>query len=610
MCGIAGYFGKRTNLNFEISKIRNVMKNRGPDFFSHKDLSIKNNRLTLFHSRLSIIDLKSRSNQPFIDDQCILIFNGEIYNYIEIREILKKKNYNFKTNSDTEVLLKAYKEYGIDCVNKLTGMWSFALWDANIKKLYLSRDIFGEKPLFYTHDEKNFFFGSEIKFIQEISNKKFIIDNNHIYNNLFNGYKSLNKKNLTQFKNILQLEPGTNLEINLNLNVKKNRYWAPKLKINKDLSYNDAVNKINHLLTNSLKLRMRSDVPIAFCLSGGIDSGYLSCIATKILNKKISTFSLIDKDQRYDESDNINEITKDLNCNTLKVDIEKSKQNFFEKLKLLTCYHDGPIATMSYYIHSLMTKQMANNGFKVSISGVGADEIFTGYYDHFLSFFKTIEHTSYFNDNVKYWKIYIKPFIRNKNLLNYKHYIKNPFNRENIYEENFDLWQFSRSKNKLEFFEEKYCKEFLRNRMMNEMFHETVPVMLKHDDLNSMNNSIENRSPFLDKKLYEFSLTIPPNFLINKGYQKNLLRDASKGILNDKVRLDRKKRGFNTSINSIVDLKNKENLNKIFSKKNPINEYVDLEKIQSKINYKLIPNHLSKMIFSIITTNYFLEKNL
>ena len=146
--------------------------------------------------------------------------------------------------------------------------------------------------------------------------------------------------------------------------------------------------------------------------------------------------------------------------------------------------------------------------------------------------------------------------------------------------------------------------------MMNEMFHETVPVMLKHDDLNSMYNSIENRSPFLDRELYEFSLTIPPEYLISNGYQKNLLRQSSKNFLIDKIRLDRKKRGFNASINSILNLKNKKNIDKIFNNVDPINEYVNLKKLYKTINFENIPNHLSKLLFSIVTTNYFLEENL
>ena len=610
MCGIAGYFGKSGLVDFKISELKSTMKNRGPDFFNYFSSAIANNNISLFHSRLSIIDLEDRSNQPFIDDDCVLVFNGEIYNYLEIRKQLKKKNYIFNTASDTEVLLKSYKEFGIDCVKKFIGMWSFALWDKKKKKLFLSRDTFGEKPLFYYFDKKNFFFGSEIKFIKKLSQFKLNINDDYIANNLFNGYKSLNKKDLTQFQNIFQLEPGTNLEINLDLKIKKKKYWHPKLQIDKSLSYNDAIKTTNQLLIKSLELRMRSDVPVAFCLSGGIDSGYLASLASKVFNKKISTFSLIDEDSRYDESDNINAIINDLKCDSTKIEINRSKNNAFNEIKKLTHYHDSPIATLSYYIHSKMTKRIADKKFKVSISGVGSDEIFTGYYDHFLSFFQTTKSSNYFNDNLDSWKINVRPFIRNPNLREHELYIKNPNNRENVYEKNFNISKFSKLNINSKFNEKFFCKELLRNRMMNEMFHETVPVMLKHDDLNSMYNSIENRSPFLDRELYEFSLTIPPEYLISNGYQKNLLRQSSKNFLIDKIRLDRKKRGFNASINSILNLKNKKNIDKIFNNVDPINEYVNLKKLYKTINFENIPNHLSKLLFSIVTTNYFLEENL
>ncbi len=136
MCGIAGYFGKSGLVDFKISELKSTMKNRGPDFFNYFSSAIANNNISLFHSRLSIIDLEDRSNQPFIDDDCVLVFNGEIYNYLEIRKQLKKKNYIFNTASDTEVLLKSYKEFGIDCVKKFIGMWSFALWDKKKKKTF------------------------------------------------------------------------------------------------------------------------------------------------------------------------------------------------------------------------------------------------------------------------------------------------------------------------------------------------------------------------------------------------------------------------------------------------------------------------------------------
>jgi asparagine synthase (glutamine-hydrolysing) len=149
----------------------------------------------------------------------------------------------------------------------------------------------------------------------------------------------------------------------------------------------------------------------------------------------------------------------------------------------------------------------------------------------------------------------------------------------------------------------------MRKRMLNELFNEVVPVILKHDDLNSMYNSIENRSPYLDRDILNFALTLPPNMLINMGYQKKILRDASKGILADNIRLDRHKKGFNASISSLIDIKSKRIIDKIFNKKNPVNEFINLNKLKKEINFNSIPNHYSKLIFSIISTNVFLKDN-
>jgi len=362
-------------------------------------------------------------------------------------------------------------------------------------------------------------------------------------------------------------------------------------------------------IIESLKFRLRSDVPLAFCLSGGIDSGSLSSIASKILNRNINTFSIIDEDQRYNEEENIDTVTKDLSCASHKVQLKKKKDNFFDRMNELVRYHDGPLATISYYVHSFLSEEIAKKGFKVSISGTGADEILTGYYDHNLLHLATLKSSKHYKENLKNWKRYILPSIRNPYLKNHDIYIKNPNDRSLVYEENFNLRAYSTQNFKFLFEEEKYSCELLRNRMLNELFHEVVPVILKHDDLNSMYYSVENRSPFLDKSLLEFSLKIPPELLISDGYQKNILRNSVKNVLVDKVRLNRQKKGFNASINSIIDFNDPKILKNIFDKNSPAAEYVNLKKLNNDINFKEIPNHISKFLFSIIGTQIFLENN-
>ncbi len=609
MCGISGYISERQLIKKDslIDTIK-LMKLRGPDFNNYITKDYKSKKLALLHTRLNIIDLNDRSNQPFIDENLILIFNGEIYNFLEIKEKLKDK-YEFRTNSDTEVLMKAYMEYGENCVDHFIGMWAFAIWDERKKELFLSRDPFGEKPLYYFLNKKGFFFGSEIKYIRSLCEEEFTKNKRLIKKHLFLGYKSLNKDNETYFDRIYSLENSSNLTINLDLKFKKKKYWQPKIEIKKNLSEHDATEGVKFHLINSLKYRMRADVPLAFCLSGGVDSTSLASIARKEFNQNVSTFSIIDRDERYNEEENINIINKELNCESNLIRIDKNKNLFLERMTQLVKQHDGPIATISYFVHSFLSEKIAKQGFKVSISGTGADEIFTGYYDHYLLHLEAIKNTNCFNKNLEDWKKFIFPVLRNENLKDPFYYINNRHDRRLVYEDNFNLINYSQSNFEKNFEEEFYCEELLRNRMLNELFHEVVPVILKHDDLNSMNYSIENRSPYLDRDLIEFSLSIPPNYLIENGYQKKILREAMNGVLNDKIRLNRQKKGFNASINSILDLENPENIDYIFNKKSPLSEFVNLDKFKNDLDRKVIPNHFSKFIFSLLGTKMFLENN-
>lgn len=609
MCGISGFISeKKIVKDNAIQNTLTLMKKRGPDSKNYTIDNFGQKQIALLHSRLNIIDINERSNQPYIDDDFSLIFNGEIYNYIELRNKLKNK-YKFKTNSDTEVLIKCYREYGEKCVDHFIGMWAFAIWNNKKKELFLSRDNFGEKPLYYYLCKDGFFFGSEIKFIKSLCKKNFKINKELIKKNLFLGYKSLHKNTDTFFEEIKFLENSSNITINLDLRIKIKKYWSPSPKIDKKLNQNEINDIIKKKITESLNLRLRSDVPLAFCLSGGVDSGSLASIASKILHQKIHTFSIIDEDERYNEEKNINLISKDLNCEIHQIKINQKKKNFLNRLNDLVNYHDGPIATISYYIHSFLSEEISKKGFRVSISGSGADEILTGYYDHYLLHLATIKDTKYFKENLNAWKKYILPNIRNPYLKNFKIYIENPEDRSLIYEDDFKIKDYSIENLNSVFVEKKYSNELLRNRMLNELFHEVVPVILKHDDLNSMLFSVENRSPFLDKDLLEFSLKIPPEFLISNGFQKNVLRNSVKDILIDEVRLNRQKKGFNASINSLLDFNDPETIKYIFDENSKINEYVNLKKFKNDLNLNEIPNHISKFIFSILSTKIFLENN-
>ena len=610
MCGIAGYISKEKNFFNEkkILSTLDLMSRRGPDNQSFKKIEHKSCDINLLHSRLNIIDLHPRSNQPFELDGYTVIFNGEIYNFPEIKKDLEKK-FRFKTKSDTEVLLKSYILFGEDCVKKFNGMWSFAIWDPTKRGLFLSRDPFGEKPLYYSLLKDKFIFGSEIKYIKSLKGDGFNLNKLLINKNLFLGYKSIHKNNQTFFNNIFSLNNGENLFIDTDLQIKRKKYWSPKLNIDYSISYEEAVKETYKLICKSLELRLRADVPIAFCLSGGVDSSLLASLAKKIFNKEINSFSIYDKDERYNEIENIDLISKSLNSKATIIDVSKHKSNFLDRLSQLTQNHDSPLATISYYLHSLLTEEISKK-FKVSISGLGADEVFTGYYDHYLSHLASVKNLPSYNESLFNWEKFVLPVVRNKSFKDPDKYINNPNNRDGIYETAFKLDKYSINNFKHEFEEVQFCNEILRNRMFNEINFETLPVMLKHDDLNSMFYSIENRSPFLDKDLYNFSLKIPPEHLIKDGYQKKLLRDAGLNVVEDKIRLSRQKKGFNASLHSCLNFKDKRILNFLFDKSSPINEFVNLKKMKEELNLNDTQNYLSKYLFSFISTKFFLGDNI
>ncbi|MAJ05347.1 MAG: asparagine synthase (glutamine-hydrolyzing), partial [Flavobacteriales bacterium TMED84] len=310
MCGIAGYIGKKKISKKNIFETLNLMKNRGPDFQSHTSFSHNNFNISLLHSRLSIIDLDPRSNQPYIDNNCILIFNGEIYNYLEIKKELIESGVIFKTDSDTEVLIKSYQKFGEKCVEKLEGMWSFAIYDKIKNKFFLSRDRFAEKPLFYYKSSEGFYFASETKFLKKLVENKFTINNKHLYRYLVNGHKSLYKTEETFYNGIKEVDFATNLSISNN-KISQYKYWKPSFSPT-NINEKDAVEGIKYFLKKSLKLRLRSDVPLAFCLSGGVDSASLVSLAAKEFNYNVSTFSIIDSDPRYNELDNIESTVNDI----------------------------------------------------------------------------------------------------------------------------------------------------------------------------------------------------------------------------------------------------------------------------------------------------------
>ena len=610
MCGIAGYIGSTPLKQKVIDKTLPLMKRRGPDAqqaCSYQKPS-ENHFVTLLHSRLSIIDLNERATQPFIYDDYVLSFNGEIYNYLEIRKILEKEGLKFKTDSDTEVLAAALNFWGADALDRLEGMWAFAWYDTKTGDLLLCRDRFGEKPLYYYRDDKGaLFFGSEIKFIKSLKGSGFELNENHLKRFLVNGYKSLYKQPENFFKDVFEVKAGHCLKINRRLEISERSYWAVEYGIDESIDFDGAVAGTRDRLIKSVELRLRSDVPLAFCMSGGVDSNALISIAKRELDYDVHGFTIVNKDERYEEQDLVNSSVKELGVKHSSIDLKTS--GFMENMRDLISHHDAPVYTATFYVYWQLQQAMAEQGYKISISGSAADELFSGYYDHHLFYLHDIQdNKQLFDKSLANWQKYIQPIVRNPYLKNHDTFINNPDERGHIYLDADNFAGFLTSPWHEDFFEENYRSDsLLKNRMLNELFNEATPVILHEDDSNAMYFSIENRSPFLDRELFEYANKLPTRHLVNNGAAKAVLREAVRGIAPDDVMDNRRKVGLNIPINDLINLDSKQTRDDLLSD-SPIYDYIKKEKIEELMGQGKLPNSKSKFLFYFISCKLFLEE--
>lgn len=606
MCGIAGYWGTRAPAEESVRAALDLMKRRGPDHREAWQSEPDEQRsVVLAHGRLSIIDLDARSNQPFTIGNTTLVYNGEIYNYVELRGELEARGIELRTTSDTEVLLYYYRLFGEDCLRYFEGMWSFAIYDGERKTVFLARDRFGEKPLYLKRAPHGVYFGSEIKFLAALASTSLRPNVEHVNRYLSLGYKSLYKVPSTFFEGVEELRYGQCLTLGPDTAGEPRRYWRPQPRRDERLTLQDAIDGTRERLLQSMRLRIRSDVPLAFCLSGGVDSAALVSIAAKSLGCRLETFSIIDDDERYNEEDNILATVRDVGCKHQLLRIPK--QDVLARLKELVIYHDAPVATITFYVHSLISEAVHRGGYRVAFSGTSADELFTGYYDHFLLHLHAVRDEPNYREYLRDWEEHIAGFVRNPILRDPDLYAKNPGFREHVFDGSAELARYLRKPLPPTFAEETFTPDLLRNRMLNELFHEATPVILHEDDLNSMRYSIENRSPYLDTALFDFACSIPPRHLIRHGFGKYVLREAVSGILNDQVRLDRRKKGFNASINSMIDFSDAGVRDYLLEPSAAVFELVDRRRVVELFDTFPVPNHLSKFLFSFINARLFLE---
>ncbi len=527
MCGIAGvYHFNEVKVDLQKAQLMcDVMAHRGPD--GEGAWSNQSNSIRLLHRRLSIIDLSDAASQPMISDDAstVIAFNGEIYNYIEIRNELIGLDVSFKTNSDTEVLLKSYLQWGVKCLSYLNGMFAFAIWDDTKQELFCARDRFGEKPFHYYNTEDCFVFASEIKSIKAyLPNIK--IDRLKLQNYLDERFVMDNTT--TFFENINALDPASYLIVSKN-KFEKHVYWSIELKEEK-LSFDESKEKFITLFNKSIQLRLRSDVPVGSSLSGGLDSSSIVCSVSALGVDNMQTFSARFKSE-LDEGKWINDVTN--KTSFVNNEIWPEPSTFLSELEKMIWHHEYPPGSASVFAQWCVMKLPRTKGVKVLLDGQGADEYLAGYDE--LKYYALWEH---------YHKGNFKKFFEERNHFK-KHYGKD---KSIGYAFLIDplLKVFGRKREVFKYGHS--LKQVLKYYTQN-----NLNELLRYADRNSMANSIEVRLPFLDHHLVEFVFSLPMTHVYNHGKTKYILRESMINVLPDSIYNRTDKIGFAPPQNSWME---------------------------------------------------------
>lgn len=621
MCGINGIISADAEIKRKIQGLNNLLRHRGPDDEGFVLLNSKGDEFTrcsgndtidelkavhphinsvmpdlskhdivFGHRRLSIIDLSKNGHGPMStpDGKLWITYNGEIYNYLELREELRNAGYAFHTETDTEVILNAYLHWGADCLNKFNGMWAFGIWDGYKKRLFLARDRFGIKPLYYTMRNGYFAFSSEIKPLVYLSNSEAELNKSKIPFFLLYGNR-LNTSD-TYIKNIFSLKSSHYIMYDLE-KIRTVKYYDIKTESRNDLTEAELKVKITDLLSDSLKLRFRSDVPVGTCLSGGFDSSSIVSLSTAIGSKThdLETFSAVWNEKECDESYYIDIVNKRFNCISNKI---TPRADEFEKVFRQLNYSqeipsEGPGLYPQWYVMS-----KAREKVKVLLDGQGGDEVFGGY---FLM-------GAHLRGLIKDRRIF-RALKESKNFLIF-------LNRSGIH--SFTSWMFPRQyglltrtrfSGKMGILNRKLLKETdpkllcfdsdppkkFRSYISNLSHHFintlTIPSLLHYEDRSSMAHSVESRIPFLDYRLVELGLNLKPEYLSEKGISRPLYRKALEPFLPEEVTNRKEKLGFPTPFQAWTKTVLKSYITDMLIKKDAgINEYIDEAKLEQNLD--------------------------
>ncbi len=568
MCGIVGILNTRTiDLKQQLPRMVDILAHRGPDGRGFHYAP----GVGLGHARLSIIDVSAGANQPLYNEDrtvCV-IHNGEIYNYKELRGELINRGHRFRTDSDSEIIVHAYEEYGADCVCHFNGMWSFAIWDEPRRELLLSRDRLGIKQLYYAFPDGGFAFASEIKALRLAFPELNQIEPRQLYQFLMLSLSDHNEH--TFFRDVRQLLPGENLRLDSRGQATRWRYWSIADVPPFEGSVEEAGERLHNLLHDAVHLQLRSDVPIGASLSGGLDSTTVVALASTQIPETLTTFSgLYPNDERYDESRYVHDMVRTFDLSVH--EITPGTDRILEDLTRCMWHLEEPVTSQSIYTWWHISQQVGQR-VTVLLTGHGGDEVHAGYFHHYRLFHTHLFERDFREDLHRVPDPLRQEWIaaRQLNGTNYLPQIlatadspwaarlgrrwqamlarKSPTTPAPGLRAVLNADFMAEAAGPAATSEEKIeGLDPLRRFMWRELRSAYLPSILRIEDRLAMAHSVESRVPLLDHRIVEFAYSLPPEYMIREGRTKSTLRTAMRGILPESVRMRADKMGFPTPV--------------------------------------------------------------
>lgn len=564
MCGITGGWWREvpTQLSQQLQGAVSAMHLRGPNDQGFELHSLNNGVVALGHTRLSIIDLSAAGHQPMYspDKRYGLVFNGEIYNYRELRNELKKLGYTFHSDSDTEVLLTAWQCWGRDCLTRLVGMFAFVVFDKQACTLTCVCDPFGIKPFFYTLENGNFLFASEISAIKALKSEKIALDWQRAYDYLVHGDYDSGPRSFVAGVN--HLLPGHIFDVNVNSGqlTEPVAWWQPEIDENKTISFSDAAEEVRERFLDNIRLHLRSDVPLGAALSGGVDSSAVVCAMRHVEpDLPINTFSYIARGSAVSEEAWVDRVNQYVGAIPHKIVV--NAEELAKDLDDMILAQGEPFGSTSIYAQYRVFKLTRDNGVTVTLDGQGADELLAGYNGYPGKRVKSMLDAYQFKDAFDFLKNWSKWPGRNFNegvkrvigeyVDGSAYYFLRALNGSTnkpswldvgILEDKGVFVGFPRQKLPFDQNERRLVAELAFS-----LTRRGLPSLLRHGDRNSMRWSVESRVPFLTADLANFLLSLPEQYLISQqGETKSVFRAAMRGIVPDEILDRRDKIGFET----------------------------------------------------------------